>query len=165
MEMVLVELSPWKDPTVIQHSQRLIQSFVHWTGRSLLPLAASPEEIAHALFEAPFVVVSHGTEADPILNYGNHKALQLWEMDWDQFTQTPSRLTAEPIAQPERDRLLAQAKAKGYIDDYQGIRISKTGRRFLIQNVVLWNVIDEQNYPYGQAATFSEWEWLPFDAC
>lgn len=156
-----MEFSPWKHPAIIEHNQRLIQSFIRWTGRSLLPLEGTPEEIAHALFEAPFVVVSHGTEADPILNYGNRKALQLWEMDWDQFTQTPSRLTAEPMAQPERDRLLTRAKASGYIDDYQGIRISSTGRRFLIQNVVLWNVIDEQNHPCGQAATFCEWEWLP----
>jgi len=32
------------------------------------------------MFEAPFVLISHGTEDDPILNYGNRVALWLWQM-------------------------------------------------------------------------------------
>ncbi len=151
---------PWQQPEIIQHSQRLLNSFQHWTGRSLLQHQGSPEETAQALFEAPFVVVSHGIQADPILNYGNQKALELWEMDWQTLTQTPSRYTAEPIEREERDRLLAQAKAKGYIDDYQGIRISSTGKRFWIKDVILWGVLDEQNSPCGQAATFDHWEFI-----
>lgn len=116
--------------------------------------------IAEALFTAPFVLVSHGTEADPILNYGNQSALQLWEMDWHQLTQTPSRLTAEPIEREERARLLEQAQTQGYISDYQGIRISRTGRRFHISNVIVWDVLNEQNDRCGQAATFDRWEFI-----
>ncbi len=97
-------------------------------------------------------------QADPILNYGNRQALALWEMEWAQFTQTPSRLTAEHMEREERDRLLAQAKAHGYISDYKGIRISSTGRRFWIQDVIIWDVLDEQNQRCGQAATFDRWE-------
>jgi hypothetical protein len=41
----------------------------------------APSDVAQFLFEAPFVVVSHGIEANPILNYGNKKALTLWELD------------------------------------------------------------------------------------
>ena len=149
---------PWQQPTVIQHSQRLLRSFQHWLDRPLLDVTGSPLEAAEALFHAPFIVVSHGTQADPILNYGNRQALALWEMDWAQFTQTPSRLTAEPVEQEERDRLLAQAQAQGYISDYKGIRISSTGRRFWIQDVVIWDVLDEQNQRCGQAAGFDRWE-------
>lgn len=137
----------------IQQAQRLITSFQHWTGK---PLIETPE----ALFEAPFVVVSHGTEPDPIFNYANQQALDLWEMDWDTFTQLPSRYSAEPISQEERSRLLAQAKAQGYISDYRGVRISSTGKRFWIEDVILWTVLDELNYPCGQAATFSSWKFI-----
>jgi len=156
---------PWEQPPIIQHCQRLQQSFCYWTGRPLLTVnrdGAMPTQasLAQALFEAPFVVVSHGTQPDPILNYGNRMALTLWQMEWAQFTQTPSRLTAEPIAQPERDRLLAQARAKGFIDDYQGIRIASNGQRFWIQNVVIWDVLNEANERCGQAATFARWEYV-----
>lgn len=155
---------PWQQPTVIQHSQRLIRSFQHWFDRPLLELDGLPLETAEALFHAPFVVVSHGTQTDPILNYGNSQALTLWEMGWAQFTQTPSRLTAEPMEQEERDRLLAQARAQGYISDYKGIRISSTGQRFWIQDVVLWDVLDEQNQRCGQAARFDRWEFAIGDS-
>ncbi|MBW4521567.1 MAG: MEKHLA domain-containing protein [Scytolyngbya sp. HA4215-MV1] len=151
---------PWQQDTIICHSQRLLRSFQHWTGKTLLAVAESPIEIAKQLFYAPFVVVSHGTETDPILNYGNQRALELWQMDWQQLIRTPSRYTAEPMEREERDRLLKQAKAQGYISNYQGIRISSTGQRFWIQDVVIWDVLDEQNYCCGQAATFASWQIL-----
>jgi MEKHLA domain len=148
------------NPTILQ-VHRLTQSFHHWVGRSLLPIEGTPEEIAEALFIAPFVVVSHGIEPDPILNYGNQKALDLWEMDWHQFTQTPSRQTAEPIAQTERSRLLQLAKDQGFIPNYEGIRISSTGKRFWIRDVIVWEVLDEAGFRVGQAAMFDHWEFLP----
>jgi hypothetical protein len=158
---------------VIRHTQRLLCSFQHWTGLPLLvgnggnrdegESAIRPEKDwinAQALFEAPFVVVSHGAEVDPILNYGNRQALQLWRMEWEEFTQTPSRLTAEPMARAERDRLLQQAKAQGFINNYQGVRIDSTGQRFAIHNVILWTVLDERGHCCGQAATFHQWTFL-----
>jgi hypothetical protein len=145
---------------VIRHTQRLLHSFHHWTGVPLLPSDGDESTNAQALFEASFVVVSHGTEADPILNYGNRQALQLWCMEWKQFTQTPSRLTAEPMERAERDRLLQQAKANGFINNYQGVRICSTGQRFSIHNVILWTVLDENDVGCGQAATFDQWTFL-----
>ncbi|HCF25996.1 MAG TPA: MEKHLA domain-containing protein [Cyanobacteria bacterium UBA11049] len=150
-------LFPWQQQAIINHSQRLLHSFQHWTGRSLLEVNGSPVEIAQALFEAPFVLVSHGTEADPIFNYGNRRALELWEFSWEDFTQMPSRKCVEPVKQEERDRLLAAAATKGYIDNYSGVRISSTGKRFQIEDVILWNVLDEQNQRCGQAAVFSKY--------
>jgi hypothetical protein len=47
---------------------------------------------ARDLFAFRGVVLSHGTEEDPILNYGNGAALALWEMDFGQLTSIPSRL-------------------------------------------------------------------------
>lgn len=119
--------------------------------------SGSPEEQAKALYCAPFVVVSHGMEADPILRYGNKVALDLWEMNWEQFTKTPSRLTAEPVNQAERARMLAQAKEKGFIDNYKGVRISGTGRRFLVEQAIVWNIVGAEGEQIGQAATFSRW--------
>lgn len=157
MMMNSVVQPPWQQPAIICHSQRLLRSFRHWTGTALLDVTGSPATIAEQLFHAPFVVVSHGTEADPVLNYGNQMALQLWQMDWHQLTHTPSRYTAEPMEREERARLLQQAKEQGYISNYQGIRISSTGERFWIQDVVIWDVLDEQAGCCGQAAMFAKW--------
>lgn len=149
-----------QSPSVIAHAQILARSLKHWTGRDLLPGNLSPSELSDKLFHAPFVQVSHGTEADPILNYGNATALALWEMSWAELTRTPSRLTAEAPNREERARLLAAVTERGFIDDYSGIRISKTGRRFRIARATVWNLLDEHGQHCGQAAMFSHWEFL-----
>lgn len=150
----------WTNPAVIEWSQLLLNSFRHWTGRELLERAGDPDYQAHALFQSPFVVVSHGTEVDPLLNYGNQIALELWEMTWEDLTRTPSRLTAESTNRAEREWMLEQARTRGYLDTYQGVRIASTGRRFLVENALIWNVVDAEGRRVGQAATFSQWTWL-----
>lgn len=149
--------SPWKSPTGIAHAECLLRSFRHFTGNPLLSNPLGGPELARALFEAPFALVSHGTEPDPILNYGNATALALWEMPWETFTRTPSRLTAEAPLREERARLLAQVTANGFIDDYSGIRISASGTRFRIHRAVVWNLLNLTGQPCGQAACFSNW--------
>jgi hypothetical protein len=126
-----------------------------------LPGVAEGRELARKLYEATFVVVSHGTESDPILNYGNAAALRLWEMSWEELMRTPSRLTAEAPLREERARLLAAVTARGFIDDYSGIRITRTGRRFHIAQATVWNLITaDGQQPCGQAAMFSEWKFI-----
>lgn len=151
---------PWLQEELLQHIQLLLYSFHHWTGTNLLPDCdhKSPLEIANELFNADFVLVSHGTQADPILNYGNQQALTLWKMDWQTFTATPSRYTSEPIERSQREQLLAQVKSQGYISNYRGIRIASTGERFYINQAIIWNVVDPQGKLLGQAATFRNWE-------
>jgi hypothetical protein len=152
--------SHWQTSFVLAQTQILAHSLKHWTGRELLPGDFSPAEFAEKVFHAPFVLVSHGTEADPVLNYGNAAALALWEMSWAELTRTPSRLTAETPNREERARLLAAVTARGFIDDYSGVRISKIGRRFNISRATVWNLISENGRPCGQAAMFREWEFL-----
>ena len=144
----------WRQPAIVQHTQRLLYSFQHWTGRPLLELTRSPLEQSQHLYDADFVVVSHGTEPDPIFNYGNGKALELWQVSWDELIQTPSRKTAEPIAQAERSQMLAEAANKGFISHYSGIRISSQGQRFRIDDGIIWDVVDKSGRRYGQAAVF-----------
>lgn len=155
-----MSIQQWNQPRIVQWSQRLLDSYRHWTRSELIERTGGAQHQAHTLFEAPFVVVSHGVEADPILNYGNRTALDLWELSWDRFIQTPSRLTAEPDNRPERGRMLEQARVNGYCDGYRGVRISSTGRRFLVEQALIWTVIDSDGRPIGQAATFSRWSRL-----
>lgn len=152
--------SPWDTGFVVTHTEILLRSHRQFTGRDLLPVTGDACVQTRLLYEAPFVVVSHGTEADPVLNYGNATALDLWQMTWEQLTRTPSRFTAEAPEREERARLLEAVTANGFIDDYSGVRISKSGRRFRIARATVWNLVDGEGKHYGQAATFSDWTWL-----
>ena len=149
-----------RNPTSLAHAQLLLDSYRRLLGRELIDRSGDVEEEAARLFEAPFVVLSHGTEADPVLNYGNRVALGLWDTDLDTLSKTPSRLTAEAVHRDERARLLERVTRDGYIDDYTGIRISTTGCRFFIERATVWNLSDEAGRPAGQAATFASWRFL-----
>jgi len=138
----------------------LRRSLRYWTGGDLVAPGFSPEEAARQVFDAPFVVLSHGPGADPILTYGNHAALDLFELSWSELTRLPSRLTAEAPDRDERARLLARVSANGYIDDYAGVRVSRTGRRFRIEGATVWNLVDSEGRYRGQAATFADWSHL-----
>lgn len=150
----------WAHPSVVVWTQHLLDSFHHWTGRELLGRSGSITDQTQALFDAPFVVVSHGVDPDPILNYGNRAALELWDMTWEQLTQTPSRHTAELMNQGERAAMLRLTDQQGYFEGYRGVRISSTGRRFLVENATVWNILNPSGHRIGQAATFSHWSFL-----
>ncbi len=143
-----------------RHAWLLLQSYRQLVGRDLIHGEHSVDEQARLLFEAPFFVASHNGGEDPILTYGNMTALELFELPWQIFTQTPSRFTAEEPERGERERLLEAVTRQGYIDDYSGIRISSSGRRFRIRRATVWNLIGDSGEKVGQAATFSDWEYL-----
>ncbi len=143
-----------------EHVHCLLESYNQLLGRPLLADFSNREQQAKQLFYAPFAVVSHGTETDPVFNYANLKALELFEYSWHEFTQLPSRLSAEPVNREQRAQLLDQVSKKGFIDHYQGVRISKTGRRFIIKNAVVWNLTLKDQVNRGQAAFFEHWHFL-----
>lgn len=151
---------PWRDHNWIAHTQIMLNSFRHFVGRELILRTGQPDDDARAIFGSPFVVVSHGTQDDPILNYGNQTALTLWGMDIPTLTSMPSRLTAELMHRDERAQLMTRAARDGFVDDYRGIRVTSSGKRFLIEQAIIWNLIDGNSQSVGQAATFLDWKWL-----
>jgi len=143
---------PTVDPTRLT---LLVESYTRLTGRAL-PLAPA-DDLATALWLAPAAIVAHGTEPDPVFFYGNRLALELFEMDFAAFTRLPSRFSAEPLLREERALLLARVARDGFIDDYSGIRIAASGRRFRIERATVWNLVDAAGLTHGQAATFAHW--------
>lgn len=157
--MTLPEPSP-ANGFLTEHVLRLIISYRRWTGDDLVDPALDPIAAARWLYHAPFALLSHDTQKDPLFNYANLTAQRLFGMDWDSFVRLPSRLSAEPSAQAERQRLLEEVSAKGYIAHYCGVRIAKNGRRFRIEDATVWNVCDANDALYGQAACIKRWHWL-----
>lgn len=143
-----------------RHGNLLISSFQRQTGQMLPGSGAANNINSEQLYHAPYAVVSHDTRAVPVFNYGNRTALTLFELSWNQFTQLPSYKSAEPSSRDERERLLLEVSRNGFIDDYRGIRISASGKRFRIEAAVVWDVIDSRNVHVGQAALLKRWTFL-----
>lgn len=138
----------------------LCSSYEHWTGRQLITDYRQTGNLLHTLFDAPFVIVAHGTEDDSIFNFGNRAALELFEFPWEEFIRLPSRKSADAENLEDRKQLMARVKKNGYADDCSGVRVTATGKRFLITGATVWNVIDANNTYHGQAAMFSDWSYL-----
>ena len=138
---------------LLRQTRILCASYRQWTGRNLIEAPDDVAAVQH-LLAAPFAVVAHGIEADPVFNYANACALRLFGMSWQEFTQLPSRLSAEPVAREERETLLERVAHCGFVDDYAGMRIASDGTRFMIQNATVWNLLDEDGHYCGQAARF-----------
>lgn len=143
-----------------RHTRILCTSYQHWTGLRLIDAAADSAEAVQQLLNAPYAVASHDVQPDPVFNYANKPALELFGMGWEEFTRLPSRYSAEPVARAARVQLLQRVAHDGYVDDYSGVRIAKNGRRFMIDNALVWNLMDETGVRCGQAVIIRQWSAL-----
>lgn len=150
------------DPRIVQLANQIVHSYQHVVGDRLVdvPLDASDTQIAGFLYELPAVVLSHNGQADPTFTFANLAAQRLFEYSWDEFLTLRSHQSAEPEERTTRAEMLARAARDGYIADYQGVRISASGKRFEIKNAIIWNVSDHQGAKIGQAAVFDDWKYL-----
>ena len=132
----------------------LTGSHARLVGTPLVP----PDKDATWLYrDAPFVVLAHGPEPDPHFIFANKAAQDCFGYSWEEFMSLPSRLSAEVQDQEQRQKLLDQVHRDGFIAGYRGVRIAKSGQRFIIEHGVVWELIDDQGTRHGQAATFSSW--------
>lgn len=145
------------DRTILEEPTRLILA----NHRRLFghDLVAPGEDVITALFDAPRVVLSAlgPFGSDHLFNYANRRALELFAATWPSLIGRPSSASAEPVHRDERRRLLDEVGRHGFIENYSGIRISQTGRRFRIQNATVFNLLDDAGHHLGQAATFEDW--------
>lgn len=141
----------YRGPAMEARIARIAESYARFLGQPLVPAGG---DVVARLWDAPRVIVAHGTEADPVFFFGNRAALSAFETDVAAFTRMPSRFSAEAPLREERQALLDRVARDGFIDDYAGIRISARGRRFPVTDAVVWNLIDEAGERHGQAATF-----------
>lgn len=137
----------------------LLGSYRSLVGRPLVDDAAGEEEpTATWLYRnAPFCLLAHDGGADPRFIYANAAAQRCFGYGWDEFTRLPSRLSAEAPDRSERQRFLDAVARNGFIDDYRGIRVAKSGRRFWIERAVVWELLDPHGARHGQAAMFRSW--------
>ncbi|MEV6766406.1 MEKHLA domain-containing protein [Streptomyces sp. NPDC051105] len=137
----------------------LLSSHERLTGLPLCPPAfPDASESARWLYEfAPFGLLAHDAGPDPVFVYANTTAQKCFEYGWEEFVRLPSRLSAEPDAQGDRDAFVRSVTERGFASGYRGLRIAKSGRRFWIEDVTMWNLLDADGTCHGQAAVFPSW--------
>jgi hypothetical protein len=132
--------------------QLLTDSYARFVGGALVPAELAGEEAARWLYEdAPFAILAHNTDIDPVFVYGNVAAQTRFEYSWHEITHLRSRFSAEAPNRDERQKLLDRVNRDGYANDYRGVRISKSGQRFMIEDATLWQLVDDQGQVHGQA--------------
>jgi PAS domain-containing protein len=124
------------------------------------PLVPKGMDAVWLYAEAPFAVVAHNTDPDPIFIYANWAAQKCFGYSWEEFISLPSRLSAETADQASRQALLDAVAKNGFMTGYSGVRVAKSGARFRIEHGVVWELIDLEGVRRGQAATFSSWQRL-----
>jgi hypothetical protein len=133
-------------------------SYERLVGMPLIPPEQEKQNAARWLYEAaPFCVLAHNTARDPVFIYGNKMAQACFEYSWDELMSLPSSLSAEEVNREERQRLLNMVKKNGFATNYRGLRIAKSGRRFWIEDVTVWQLVDSKGDLHGQAAIYRQW--------
>ena len=135
----------------------LTGSYARLVGAPLVPEGTD----ANWLYaEAPFVILAHNTEPDPIFIYANGAAQACFGYSWEEFMSLPSRLSAEPADRATRQALLDAVAKNGFMTGYSGVRVAKSGACFRIEHGVVWELLDLEGVRRGQAAKFSSWQRL-----
>jgi len=131
----------------------LDNSYSRLLGRSLVPAGMTIEAAARWLYEdAPFGILAHNTDRDPTFIYGNRAAQRRFEYTWQELTSLRSRLSAEAPNREERQQFLERVRRDGYVTGYRGLRITKSGKRFWIEDATIWQLTDDGGTYRGQAA-------------
>jgi hypothetical protein len=139
-------------------SALLLGSYRRLVGQPLAQAGLDDAQAAQWLYnDAPFCVLAHNAAIDPIFIYANKAAQRCFEYGWAEFVSLPSRLSAEAPNRAERQRLLDQVTRNGFASNYTGVRISKSGRRFFIENATVWQLLDDEGVSHGQGAMLPRW--------
>lgn len=135
----------------------LVQSYRRFAGTEP-PFLKGGKPSPEWLYEqAPHCVLAHSTEPIPRFIYANKAAQACFEYDWDEIVGLPSHLSAEAPDRAERQRLLDAVSRYGFTSGYKGLRIAKSGRRFWIEDGILWQLVDGAGTLRGVAASFGQW--------
>ncbi|GAA3103402.1 MEKHLA domain-containing protein [Rhizobium viscosum] len=142
------------NPNDLEFFELLVGSFRRVVGRELLEKNRGPEWLYG---NAPFAIVAHNADAEPVFVYANATAQRRFGYSWSEFTRLKARLSTGPDERGERARLLDAITRNGFMTDYCGLRVTKSGSRFRVEDGIVWQLKDRRGVGHGQAAMFSKW--------
>jgi hypothetical protein len=141
-----------KDPGLISRAREILDSFHLLLGRELVPRSGDAAEDARRLFDLPLAVLAHDTSPQPLLDWANLAAARAFDATPESLLGRPSAATAPADAVADRRTLFDVLARRGFVTGYSGVRVSLTGRRFLIEDVTVLEVTGTTGRPAGHAA-------------
>ncbi|MBW9114603.1 MEKHLA domain-containing protein [Rhizobium cauense] len=149
-----MKLSDGVNPYDPAFFELLTGSFKRLVGRPLVEQDRGPEWLYG---DAPFVVVAHNTDTDPTFVYANLTAQRVFGYSWSEFTKLRSKLSAGPSERSERQALLDAVAQNGFMAGYRGLRVTRSGGHFWMEDGIVWQLRGSNGEDFGQAAMFSKW--------
>lgn len=142
------------NPNDLEFFELLVGSFRRVVGRDLLEKNRGPEWLYG---DAPFAVVAHNSEAEPLFVYANATAQRRFGYSWSEFTRLKAKLATGQVKSCEQAQLLDAIDRKGFVTNYRGLQVMKSGGRFRTEDATVWQLKDRHGVSQGQAAMFSKW--------
>jgi hypothetical protein len=124
-------------------------SYTQFTGK-FLPLSYC-ENLIEAFDQCIYPIASHDNSNEPLFNYANQAALNLFKMTSFEMIGLPSKASVLLTNQEDRSLLLKHVTEQGFIQHYQGQRVASDQSLFNIQDATVWNLIDGFKKYHGQA--------------
>jgi len=135
-----------------RRAMEILESYRRLLGYDLIPRSGAAAEDARRLFELPLAVLAHDTAPQPLLDWANRAALAAFDATPEALLGLPSSRTAPADAAADRGKLFDVLARQGFVTGYSGVRVSLTGRRFVIDDVTVFALADAAGRPAGHAA-------------
>ncbi len=130
----------------------ILDSYRRLLGHDLIERSGDAAEDARRLFDLPLGVLAHDTSPAPLLDWANLAAARAFDSTPESLLGRPSAATAPADAVADRRALFDVLARQGFVTGYSGVRVSLTGRRFMIDDVTVLEVTDATGRPAGHAA-------------
>ena len=138
------------------HAELLHYSLLKHTGQVLLDDADDYGDFSATALacRTDAVILSHGTEESPLLNYGTRAALNLLDCEWDEFVSLEWSDCLLASAATDLRAVAAAVDEDGYKDGIALECVSTYGQRFVVRDALAWRVDLEDGTPAGRALMF-----------
>jgi hypothetical protein len=141
-----------RGPRFITRACEILDSYRRRLGHDLFERSGDAAEDARRLFDLPLAVLAHDTAPQPLLDWANLAAARAFDATPESLLGRPSAGTTPADAVADRRALFDVLARQGFVTGYSGVRISLTGRRFVIDDVTVLEVTDATGQPAGHAA-------------
>ncbi len=132
----------------------LVGSFRRLVGKRLVERERGPEWLYG---DAPFMITAQRNNPEPAFIYANAAAQRLFGYTWSEFTRLTAQSLSGFAAQEEGRALLDALTRDGYMANYRGQQVTRSGSRFRMEDGIVWQLRDRFGHYHGQAAMFSRW--------
>ncbi|MFY2563354.1 MEKHLA domain-containing protein [Corallococcus terminator] len=101
---------------------------------------------------APFMLLAQDASEDPVYFYTNASASQHFGYTPEEFLALPSRLSATPEGQDDRNAAVKESLEKGSLIGYGCVRITREGKHFRLRDGELFLLRDKDEARIGMGA-------------